>query len=97
MNKIFTDLTSFFSLSVICLGSNLKFKLTEFGTLEIVSTVETENGECELSTPTQHRKTSENEADKKSQKSPNRGNCQITGVVRERNSKLGSWAACDFN
>ncbi|XP_029187358.2 lethal(3)malignant brain tumor-like protein 3 isoform X1 [Acropora millepora] len=53
-------------------GSNLKFKLTEFGTLEIVSTVETENGECELSTPTQHRKTSENEADKKSQQSPNR-------------------------
>lgn len=95
MNKTFTDLTSSFSLSVIYVGSNLKFKLTEFGTLEIVSTVETENGECELSTPTQHRKASENEADKKS--SPNRGNCQITGVVRERNSKLGSLAACDFN
>ena len=41
------------------LGSNLKFKMTEFGTLEIVSTVETENGEYEWSTPTQHRKTSD--------------------------------------
>ncbi|KAM7433461.1 lethal(3)malignant brain tumor-like protein [Porites harrisoni] len=40
-------------------GSNLKFKMTEFGTLEIVSTVETENGEYEWSTPTQHRKTSD--------------------------------------
>lgn len=56
------------------LGSNLKFKLTEFGTLEIVSTVETENGEYEWSTPTQHRKTSENENSKKEKKSPSRGN-----------------------
>lgn len=53
-------------------GSNLKFKLTEFGTLEIVSTVETENGEYEWSTPTQHRKTSENENSKKEKKSPSR-------------------------
>ena len=37
------------------LGSNLKFKLTEFGTLEIVSTVETDKGEYEWSTKTEHR------------------------------------------
>lgn len=55
-------------------GSNLKFKLTEFGTLEIVSTVETENGEYEWSTPTQHRKTSETESSKKGKKSPSKGN-----------------------
>ncbi|XP_067034654.1 lethal(3)malignant brain tumor-like protein 4 [Acropora muricata] len=35
-------------------GSNLKFKLTEFGTLEIISTVETEKGEITWSTPTEH-------------------------------------------
>ena len=37
-------------------GSNLKFKLTEFGTLEIISTVETDKGEIQWSTPTEHRK-----------------------------------------
>lgn len=42
-------------------GSNLKFKLTEFGTLEIISTVETEKGEITWSTPTEHRKSSSEE------------------------------------
>lgn len=37
-------------------GSNLKFKLTEFGTLEIISTVETDKGEIQWSTPTEHCK-----------------------------------------
>lgn len=37
-------------------GSNLKFKLTEFETLEIISTVETDKGEIQWSTPTEHRK-----------------------------------------
>ena len=32
----------------------MKFKLTEFGTLEIISTVETEKGEITWSTPTEH-------------------------------------------
>ncbi|KAJ7354960.1 lethal(3)malignant brain tumor-like protein [Desmophyllum pertusum] len=52
-------------------GSNLKFKLTEFGTLEIISTVETEKGEYEWSTPTQHRKTSPDDSEnvKKGKKS----------------------------
>lgn len=52
-------------------GSNLKFKLTEFGTLEIISTVETDKGEYEWSTPTQHRKTSSDDRDnnKKGKKS----------------------------
>lgn len=52
-------------------GSNLKFKLTEFGTLEIISTVETDKGEYEWSTPTQHRKSStdDRENDKKGKKS----------------------------
>ena len=55
---------------IILIGSNLKFKLTEFGTLEIISTVETDKGEYEWSTPTQHRKTSndDNENDKKGKK-----------------------------
>ena len=53
------------------IGSNLKFKLTEFGTLEIISTVETDKGEYEWSTPTQHRKSStdDRENDKKGKKS----------------------------
>ena len=53
------------------IGSNLKFKLTEFGTLEIISTVETDKGEYEWSTPTQHRKTSTDDAEnsKKGKKS----------------------------
>lgn len=53
------------------IGSNLKFKLTEFGTLEIISTVETDKGEYEWSTPTQHRKTStdDRENNKKGKKS----------------------------
>lgn len=38
------------------IGSNLKFKMTEFGTLEIVSTVETEKGEVEMSTSTSQTK-----------------------------------------
>ena len=33
----------------------MKFKLTEFGTLEIVSTVETDKGEYEWSTKTEHQ------------------------------------------
>ncbi|XP_031574253.1 lethal(3)malignant brain tumor-like protein 3 [Actinia tenebrosa] len=37
-------------------GSSLKFKMTEFGTLEIVSTVETEKGEVEMSTFTSQTK-----------------------------------------
>ena len=45
-------MTDFFSFA----GSNLKFKLTEFGTLEIISTVETDKGEIQWSTPTEHRK-----------------------------------------
>ena len=45
-------MTDFFSSA----GSNLKFKLTEFGTLEIISTVETDKGEIQWSTPTEHRK-----------------------------------------
>ena len=54
------------------IGSNLKFKLTEFGTLEIISTVETDKGEYEWSTPTQqHGKTStdDRENNKKGKKS----------------------------
>lgn len=47
-------------------GSNLKFKLTEFGTLEIISTVETEKGEIQWSTPTEHRKTGSEETNEKS-------------------------------
>ncbi len=56
---------------IILTGSNLKFKLTEFGTLEIISTVETDKGEYEWSTPTQHRKTSsdDRENNKKGKKS----------------------------
>ena len=42
-------------------GSNLKFKLTEFGTLEIISTVETDKGEIQWSTPTEHRKSTSDE------------------------------------
>lgn len=42
-------------------GSNLKFKLTEFGTLEIISTVETEKGEITWSTQTEHRKSTSEE------------------------------------
>ncbi|XP_078362086.1 lethal(3)malignant brain tumor-like protein 4 [Oculina patagonica] len=42
-------------------GSNLKFKLTEFGTLEIISTVETDKGEIQWSTPTEHRKSTSEE------------------------------------
>ncbi|KAK2562372.1 Lethal(3)malignant brain tumor-like protein 1 [Acropora cervicornis] len=42
------------SLFCCLVGSNLKFKLTEFGTLEIISTVETEKGEITWSTPTEH-------------------------------------------
>lgn len=41
------------------LGSNLKFRMTEFGTLEILSTVETDKGEVEWSTSTEHRETSD--------------------------------------
>ena len=62
---------------MLYLGSNLKFKLTEFGTLEIVSTVETENGEHECSTPTQHRKTNDTVTNKKAQGSLNRGKCLL--------------------
>ena len=56
---------------IVLIGSNLKFKLTEFGTLEIISTVETDKGEYEWSTPTQHRKTStdDTENNKKGKKS----------------------------
>lgn len=56
---------------IVSIGSNLKFKLTEFGTLEIISTVETDKGEYEWSTPTQHRKSStdDRENDKKGKKS----------------------------
>lgn len=63
------------NITVCCVdcftGSNLKFKLTEFGTLEIISTVETDKGEYEWSTPTQHRKTSSDDRDnnKKGKKS----------------------------
>ena len=53
-------------------GSNLKFKMTEFGTLEIVSTVETAKGEYEWSTPTQHRKPSADDGKTKN-KDKNRG------------------------
>lgn len=60
---------------IILIGSNLKFKLTEFGTLEIISTVETDKGEYEWSTPTQHRKTSsdDRENNKKGKKSKGDG------------------------
>ena len=44
----------YWALFCCLLGSNLKFKLTEFGTLEIISTVETEKGEITWSTPTEH-------------------------------------------
>lgn len=56
---------------IVLIGSNLKFKRTEFGTLEIISTVETDKGEYEWSTPTQHRKTStdDTENNKKGKKS----------------------------
>ena len=40
----------------------MKFKLTEFGTLEIISTVETEKGEMTWSTPTEHRKSTSDES-----------------------------------
>lgn len=66
-------------------GSNLKFKLTEFGTLEIVSTVETDKGEYEWSTPTQHRKTSETETSKKSGKRN-----ATKAISRDRNDKSAS-------
>lgn len=46
-------------------GSNLKFKLTEFGTLEIISTVETEKGEIQWSTPTELRKTGSEKTNEK--------------------------------
>ncbi|KAL9953264.1 hypothetical protein ACROYT_G040653 [Oculina patagonica] len=63
-------------------GSNLKFKLTEFGTLEIISTVETDKGEYEWSTPTQHRKTSsddrENNKKGKKSKAMSRSNADST-------------------
>ena len=39
----------------------MKFKLTEFGTLEIISTVETDKGEIQWSTPTEHRKSTSEE------------------------------------
>lgn len=63
--------STYIVVPVVFLGSNLKFKLTEFGTLEIISTIETDKGEYEWSTPTQHRKTStdERERNKKSKKS----------------------------
>ena len=56
---------------IVLIGSNLKFKLTEYGTLEIISTVETDKGEYEWSTPTQHRKpsTDDTENNKKGKKS----------------------------
>ncbi|XP_068682638.1 lethal(3)malignant brain tumor-like protein 4 isoform X1 [Montipora foliosa] len=62
-------------------GSNLKFKLTEFGTLEIVSTVETENGELECSTPTQHRKANETETNKRAQGSLSRAGTSKDNVT----------------
>ena len=43
-------------LLLLLKGSNLKFRMTEFGTLEILSTVETEKGEVEWSTATGHDK-----------------------------------------
>lgn len=63
--------STYIVVPVVFLGSNLKFKLTEFGTLEIISTIETDKGEYEWSTPTQHRKTitDERESNKKSKKS----------------------------
>ena len=49
----------FFLWSLMCfVGSNLKFKLTEFGTLEIISTVETDKGEIQWSTQTERRRSS---------------------------------------
>lgn len=38
------------------LGSNLKFRKTEYGTLEIVSMVDTEQGQIECSTGTEDKK-----------------------------------------
>lgn len=48
-------------------GSNLKFKMTEFGTLEIVSTISTEKGESEWSTASQsNQESSSNKTDETS-------------------------------
>lgn len=70
-------------------GSNLKFKLTEFGTLEIISTVETEKGEIQWSTPTEHRKSASDETnemakegatvDKKEKGTPKKSNATKGG------------------
>ena len=57
----FYKFISFVKLNFFLIGSNLKFKLTEFGTLEIISTVETEKGEITWSTPTEHRKSTSDE------------------------------------
>ena len=51
----------FVKVNLFLIGSNLKFKLTEFGTLEIISTVETEKGEITWSTSTEHRKSTGDE------------------------------------
>ena len=61
--RFFHDRKNIFSTftSVSFTGSNLKFKLTEFGTLEIISTVETEKGEITWSTQTEHRKSTSEE------------------------------------
>lgn len=48
----------------------MKFKLTEFGTLEIISTVETEKGEIQWSTPTEHRKSTSEEANETAKEGP---------------------------
>ncbi|CAH3044292.1 unnamed protein product [Pocillopora meandrina] len=77
-------------------GSNLKFKLTEFGTLEIISTIETDKGEYEWSTPTQHRKTStdERESNKKSKKSKVSGKSPNSSSISPETSSILCCEVC---
>lgn len=64
-------------------GSNLKFKMTEFGTLEIVSMVSTEKGQAEWTTST----------DKKQESSPTKANetsTQVSVIKKSQEGKINS-------
>nr|XP_058973219.1 lethal(3)malignant brain tumor-like protein 3 [Pocillopora verrucosa]XP_058973220.1 lethal(3)malignant brain tumor-like protein 3 [Pocillopora verrucosa]XP_058973221.1 lethal(3)malignant brain tumor-like protein 3 [Pocillopora verrucosa] len=71
-------------------GSNLKFKLTEFGTLEIISTVETEKGEIQWSTPTEHRKTGSEETNEKSSEGTRLDDKKDSGIPKKANTTKNS-------
>lgn len=60
-------------------GSDLKFKMTEFGTLEIVSTVSTDKGESEWSPSTQAKQEKASSPAK-----PNETNNQVSVIKKSQ-------------